>query len=589
MKKKTFLFVFSLFAISLCAEEMPAGYYDNANGKKDAELKTALHEIIKDGDRLEYGPNTYHSTNDKNGRWKAGDLKAIGTWGGFLTTDSHSDGSIWDMYGPHTRYFPPKGRAAAGLDIEHGLPKSWWGFKTNKTNNNTHRDSIAFRDLYHLTPADMYANMRKSNLPPGVVDSVVIFNNDIFKIGSSKGKSFKVFEPADCYKGDFARAYFYIATAYQDLTWAAETADYLDPTDYQLFKTWLRDILLEWHRLDPVGDKELRRIDAVSSIQHNRNPFIDYPELVEYIWGNKQGEEANFAELTYTGDEQYICSPETDNPTAYIPTDITEQGFTASWNDTDSPDYSLEVFHLQESGSNDTLLNVPLVCADSIKANTHLTWQNVNGTSSTFNFTDGGGALFMCATTGNVRKSIIIKDLTIGSNTRLIVKCSIYNKGDSEAALVVLTDNDTLITQPLTLDEKFYSYTLPSGTKEIILTQKGNATNRVSMQQIFIVQGDYKREEVMVDGYPKTITTTSYHVETPMPLDETVYYRVTPQGLRTSNTVSVCRSSNPSTDTPEIMLQPQEKQPQAQKILQNGTLYLLMPDGKRYSATGQRL
>ncbi len=49
-------------------------------------------------------------------------------------------------------------------------------------------------------------------------------------------------------------------------------------------------MLMEWTRLDPVSQKEIKRNEAVYGIQGNRNPFIDHPELAEYIWGKKQGE-----------------------------------------------------------------------------------------------------------------------------------------------------------------------------------------------------------------------------------------------------------------------------------------------------------
>lgn len=58
---------------------------------------------------------------------------------------------------------------------------------------------------------------------------------------------------------------------------------------YPVFKTWAINLLLQWHRQDPVSPKELTRNNKVYSIQGNRNPFIDYPELAEYIWGNKVG------------------------------------------------------------------------------------------------------------------------------------------------------------------------------------------------------------------------------------------------------------------------------------------------------------
>lgn len=94
-----------------------------------------------------------------------------------------------------------------------------------------------------------------------------------------------VFEPIDEYKGDLARSYFYMVTCYQDslATWKT---DMLDNTGRDLFSAWSKELLLKWHRLDPVSQKELKRNEAVYAIQKNRNPFIDHPELVEKIWGN---------------------------------------------------------------------------------------------------------------------------------------------------------------------------------------------------------------------------------------------------------------------------------------------------------------
>ncbi|MDE5574981.1 MAG: endonuclease, partial [Bacteroidales bacterium] len=52
------------------------------------------------------------------------------------------------------------------------------------------------------------------------------------------------------------------------------------------FSEWSKELLLKWHRQDPVSEKETQRNDSVFVLQGNRNPFIDYPELVEKIWGN---------------------------------------------------------------------------------------------------------------------------------------------------------------------------------------------------------------------------------------------------------------------------------------------------------------
>ena len=59
---------------------------------------------------------------------------------------------------------------------------------------------------------------------------------------------------------------------------------------YPVFKPYAINLLMEWHRNDPVSSKEINRNNAVDNIQRNRNPFIDFPVLAEYIWGEYQDE-----------------------------------------------------------------------------------------------------------------------------------------------------------------------------------------------------------------------------------------------------------------------------------------------------------
>lgn len=51
-------------------------------------------------------------------------------------------------------------------------------------------------------------------------------------------------------------------------------------------------------------------MDAVSDFQHNRNPFIEYPCLAEYIWGNRKGQKVALATLKNTYDEDYLQLPD---------------------------------------------------------------------------------------------------------------------------------------------------------------------------------------------------------------------------------------------------------------------------------------
>ena len=258
-------------------------YYSQAEGKQDEALKTALHDIISANPvRFGFGSGAHH------------------TWEGFYYTDRREDNSVWDMYSNETRYFGDMFASIAGIDIEHTFPKSWWGGSIND----------GYKDLHLLTPADYSANRSKSNNAMGVV-VVPNFDNGSFKVGKNPDYGdFKVFEPADEYKGDFARIFFYVATCYQDYQWVLDNTNYGSyyalSDDYLTFQPWLVDIMLQWHRQDPVSVKERERMEQVFNIQGNRNPYIEYPCLVEYIWGDRKGQSINFDDLVNTSsDERY--------------------------------------------------------------------------------------------------------------------------------------------------------------------------------------------------------------------------------------------------------------------------------------------
>lgn len=237
----------------------PSGYYYFVNNKSKAELKTALHTYCSPLYVLDYGGGPGF------------------TWEGFYSTDKNPDGSVVDMYSNIVRHFNGFS-SVAGMHIEHSFPKSWWGSHVNN----------AYRDLFHLYPADGVTNSTKNNFPLGEVSGTAPFDNGVSKIGKNSFGgvySENCFEPADEFKGDFARSYFYIATVYENLAplW---NSPMLQNNTYPVWTPWAKDLLLKWHRQDPVSEKELTRIENVYNIQGNRNPFIDFPQLAEYIWGN---------------------------------------------------------------------------------------------------------------------------------------------------------------------------------------------------------------------------------------------------------------------------------------------------------------
>jgi hypothetical protein len=67
---------------------------------------------------------------------------------------------------------------------------------------------------------------------------------------------------------------------------------------YQPFANWAFNMLMQWAKDDPVSDKEIARNEAVYQMQGNRNPFVDYPGLEDYIWGEKKDEP-----FSYGGEE----------------------------------------------------------------------------------------------------------------------------------------------------------------------------------------------------------------------------------------------------------------------------------------------
>ncbi len=241
-------------------------YYRKAEGLRGTQLKAMLHDIIQPDKVLDYG----------GGVGK--------TWSGFWLTDQMDDMQVRDRYSNIVRHLNPDMSAVSNMNIEHIWANSWWG----------HLKNNAFCDLFNLYPADATANGRKSNNPIGIVDGTVSFDNGVTKVGKSSSyradSLITVWEPADQWKGDFARTYFYMATCYSHMTSLWTTSEGLltvDPGSPLLMRPWVYNLMLEWAEADPLDDIELERCNAIYDIQGNRNPFVDYPELCQYIWGDK--------------------------------------------------------------------------------------------------------------------------------------------------------------------------------------------------------------------------------------------------------------------------------------------------------------
>lgn len=239
--------------------QIPEGYYSSLKGKKGAELKTAIHDIIKKANVLEYGSKKGH------------------TWWGFWSTDRDERGYFIDRYSAEKEWVmsTSQGAAGAGMNIEHSFPKSWWGGATVQ----------AYKDLYNLMPCKKEINTTKNNFPMGKVVSGDK-GNGWTKVGEgTDGK--KYWEPADPWKGDFARGYMYMATAYQDYNWKGTQAlQILQQGDYPTLKEWAYKLYIQWAKADKPNALEIKRNNDVAKIQGNRNPYVDFPNLMEYVWGD---------------------------------------------------------------------------------------------------------------------------------------------------------------------------------------------------------------------------------------------------------------------------------------------------------------
>lgn len=283
MDKRYVMIITAICGIFLSlSADMPRDYYPNTlEGKNGAELKTELHNLLKEHTRIAYGSRNYNGAC---------------TWTVFKKSDVRPNGKVWDMYSNNSYSF--SNGASKGMNIEHSVPKSWWGESNydDSTPGYPYQYDASY-DLHHLTPADADANSAKSNYPLGKVLTAT-FDNGVSKEGAgyANGKATDhLFEPADEYKGDFARMYFYFVTCYQNYSWKSLATTMFAQNSYPTLNAYGKQLLLDWHRQDPVSQKEIDRNNAVYSFQGNRNPFIDYPNMVEFIWGDSIDYEFSFS------------------------------------------------------------------------------------------------------------------------------------------------------------------------------------------------------------------------------------------------------------------------------------------------------
>ena len=246
-----------------------ADYYSEARGLTGYRLKSTLKMIISRSHKSKSYGSLYRF-------YAEGDIDR--------TYDN--DGKILDIYSENPEStdpynFQPSRRCgnyrgeADCYNREHLFPQSIFD------------KALPMRsDYFHVIPTDGYVNNRRGSFPFGEVGrrpKWISQNGSKLGANTTKGYRGMVFEPIDEFKGDVARAMLYFATRYEDRI-AGWRHEMLNGTSQQVYKTWFLNVLLSWHKLDPVSDHERQRNDAGETFQGNRNPFIDHPEFVEMIW-----------------------------------------------------------------------------------------------------------------------------------------------------------------------------------------------------------------------------------------------------------------------------------------------------------------
>ncbi|WP_188650701.1 endonuclease [Yeosuana aromativorans] len=243
----------------------PAGYYDSLDGFSGAALKQAIQDIIANPAVVR--AQTYADIIDI--------LKEA-------DQNPANSNQVWLLYTEQGRakldYQGSSSSSTGKWNREHVYCRSRGGFYSIKDD-----DIPDGKDIYWTTTAD--------SLRHGNSDAHALRAADGPENSSRNNQNYGASEydgplgNSGSFKGDVARSIFYMVTRYNGI-------DVVNGYPVDTTPGFIGDLatLLEWHRNDPPDDYEMNRNNIVYTWQHNRNPFIDEPDLVEYLWGTHAGE-----------------------------------------------------------------------------------------------------------------------------------------------------------------------------------------------------------------------------------------------------------------------------------------------------------
>ena len=238
----------------------PENYYSNLNGLAGEDLIIALQEIISNTDLVRA-----HSYSDVKEILKEADV------------NPENSNQVWLVYTEEARSkidFQTTSSSVGKWNREHTFPRSRGGF--NDISADSYADGI---DQYWQTSID---SLRHANS-----DAHGIRASDGPENSSRGNKHYGDYNGPtgnlNSFKGDVARSVLFLSLRYNGL----DIVNGFPETVGQLGDL---QTILSWDDLDPVDDFEKNRNNVIYNWQNNRNPLIDLPELVNYIWGENYGD-----------------------------------------------------------------------------------------------------------------------------------------------------------------------------------------------------------------------------------------------------------------------------------------------------------
>tara|TARA_S200000501_G_scaffold136994_1_gene129500 strand:- start:1318 stop:2448 length:1131 start_codon:yes stop_codon:yes gene_type:complete len=289
MKQIVLIYLFSTFNLfsqsdfgppydptfGIVQSNIPSTYYQQANGLSGEELKEALYQIVSNHVVFPYTSSSTDTWDilQQSDQDPTEHNNMILVYTGRSQDKGYRDGS-----GNYSQYENGNGTQSNSWNREHVWPKSH-GFPDE--------DDNAYTDVHNLKPCD-----RSVNSSRGTKD--FDFGGSQHNEANDCNTDTDSWEPPDYVKGDIARILFYMVIRYDpgfdhnNNTFDLELVDYTTPNNNDPILGKLSS-LIQWHNDDPIDDFEINRNEIIFGFQENRNPFIDHPNLVNFLWGDNYG------------------------------------------------------------------------------------------------------------------------------------------------------------------------------------------------------------------------------------------------------------------------------------------------------------